>query len=163
MKPVSLLALVLVLFAADLSAASPGDPAIGFSLPDYLTGKTVSLDDYAGQVVYLDFWASWCGPCRKSFPFYDDLYKRLGGEAFTIIAVSLDENPSDALRFLDRNQVEFPVVLDPSGGSAEQWRVSGMPSSFLIDTDQKVAHAWVGFRSSHENEIEDAVRTLLQR
>jgi peroxiredoxin len=155
------LAVVLALAASVARAAGPGDAAIGFSLPEYHSGEIISLDDYAGQVVYLDFWASWCAPCLKSFPYYDDLYRQIGRERFTIIAVNLDEDTEDARRFLERHPVGFPVAFDPSGKSAAGWRIAGMPSSFLIGTDQQVKRAWVGFRMSHTQEIEDEIRALL--
>lgn len=154
-------AAVLALSGTGAQAAEAGDPAIGFRLPEFRSGEIVDLQDHAGRVVYLDFWASWCGPCRKSFPFYDDLHKRLGGDRFTIIAVNLDENPDDALGFLERNPVGFTVVLDPSAETASQWQVAAMPSSYLIGPDQLVHKAWVGFRAPHEEEIEHAVQALL--
>lgn len=156
-----MLAAMLALVTTTAYAVAPGDEAIGFGLPDFHSGKMVTLADYAGQLVYLDFWASWCGPCVKSFPYYEDLYGRFGGEAFTIIAVNLDENSSDALRFLDRHPVSFPVVLDPRGETAAQWRISTMPSSYLIGPDQRVLRAWVGFKASHTKEIEDEIRAHL--
>jgi thiol-disulfide isomerase/thioredoxin len=151
----------VLLLAACFPAAAyplgPGDAAPGFSLPDIHGGHTVSLAEFEGKVVYLDFWASWCGPCRKSLPLYEELNSRISGEKFAIIAVNLDEDPIDARRFLEAHPVTYTVVLDPAGKVAGQWRVPAMPSSYLIGPGQRVVRAWAGFKPSHLEEIEHEI------
>lgn len=132
----------------------PGDTAPGFTLPDIEGGNAVALSVFKGKVVYLDFWASWCGPCRKSLPLYEELNSRLPGEHFEIVAINLDEQEGDARRFLETHPVSYTVLLDPEGSVAAQWGIPAMPSSFLIGPDLQIVRSWAGFRESHLEEIE---------
>jgi thiol-disulfide isomerase/thioredoxin len=123
--------------------------------------KRVELDKLKGKIVYVDFWASWCGPCRQSLPLYEALYQRLSTQDFEILAVNLDEDLKDAERFLKRHPVSYPVLLDPSGDSAKKWSVLAMPSSYLVDSDGNLAYIYTGFEASHIGDIEDDIKTLL--
>src|SRR5262249_47538744 len=93
-------------FAA--AAAEPGPPAPGFTAKTF-EGKQVSLADYRGKVVFVDFWASWCSPCRESLPLYDKLAADFGGDEFTVIAVNLDETAADAKKFMAEHPVKYTV------------------------------------------------------
>ena len=149
--------------SAQLPAAQPGEPAPELVLPLLNKGNEIRLSDFEGTVVYVDFWASWCGPCRKSLPLYEDLYQRLLTKQFQLLAVNLDEDTRDAIGFLNRHPVSYPVLVDPAGNSARTWSVLAMPSSYLIDFDGKLAHTYVGFESSHMERIEHDIKTLLER
>ena len=143
-----------------LKASETGSAAPGFTLP-VLGGGTHSLSDYRGKVVYVDFWASWCGPCRKSLPLYQALFQETGAEHFQILAINLDEDEADAVRFLEKHPISYPVLLDPAGQTAADWEIKVMPSSFLLDASGTIVREYAGFEPSHIEEIRHDVQTLL--
>ncbi len=108
-------------------------------------GIPVSLAGLRGRVVLVDFWASWCAPCRRAFPEIDRLYADLGPRGFEVLAVNLDERRQDANAFLADRPHKVTVVFDPKGTSAEAFGLSGMPSSFLVGRDGKVRFVHVGY------------------
>lgn len=134
--------------------------APNFVLPDR-NETPVRLDDLRGDVVYVDFWASWCPPCLKSFPWMNELAERHAADGLTIVAISLDGNRADAERFLDEARADFDVVFDPEASSAQAFDVVGMPSSFVIDRDGRIAYTHVGFRRKDMAQIEQAVAAAL--
>ena len=119
----------------------------------------LDLKSYHGKVVYLDFWASWCKPCRKSFPWMNQLLSRYPADRFTVITVNLDAESESMHAFLQKVPAQFDIFHDPSGGIAEQFQLEGMPTSYLIDRSGKVVRKHVGFREKdvekYENEIEE--------
>jgi len=152
----------VMVFGQKATAVAPGDPAPVLVLPLITDGSTMRLSDLRGKVVYIDFWASWCGPCRQSLPLYESLYTNLASEHFLILAVNLDENRDDAERFLKNHPVSYPVLLDPSGDSAREWSLSVMPSSYLVDAQGRLAYIYVGFEMSHMEKIEHDIKELLE-
>lgn len=154
--------LVLTLLALLLPLAAGGAETPSIALPEITTGRTVTLDSLRGQVVYLDFWASWCGPCRESLPLYEQMRRELPDDGVRIVAINLDENLADAERFLERHPVSYTVLLDPAGASAGQWRIKAMPSSFLLDAEGNVIRSWAGFQASHLEEIRNAILELVR-
>ena len=126
-----------------------------------LRGKAFSMESLKGKVVLLDFWASWCGPCRKSFPFIDSLQSRYGAMGFQALGVSLDEETSAVTAFLERTPVKFTVLSDTTGKSAETFGVVAMPTSFLIDQEGNIVARFEG--GEHLKAEEDAVVALLQK
>jgi len=140
----------------------PGDTAPPFSLPAMENGQPRPLSDFKSKVIYVDFWASWCGPCRKSLPLYEEMKAEFPEDRFEIVAINLDEERSDAVRFLEKHPVSYVILLDPAGTSAIQWQVQAMPSSFLVGVDGKIIQAWTGFTPSHLEGIENAIRLSLR-
>jgi thiol-disulfide isomerase/thioredoxin len=134
--------------AALLTALSLGQDEIDFS-------------DYRGKVVLLDFWASWCGPCRQSFPWMNEIQEKYDDQSLVVIAVNLDQEKQAAADFLADVPAKFKIVYDPEGGSAEQMEVMGMPMSYLIDRQGRLRHRLIGFNSSKKKEHEDHIITLL--
>ena len=152
----------LLLLPAQGLPAAPGKEAPGFRLPALETGQVTSLAEFRGKVIYLDFWASWCGPCRKSLPLYEQMKAEFLPEKFQIVAINLDEERDDAVRFLDKHPVSYTVLLDPDGTVASLWQVQAMPTSFLLDVDGRVVQSWAGFYPSHLEEIKNAIRSTLR-
>ncbi|MDE2183960.1 MAG: TlpA family protein disulfide reductase [Alphaproteobacteria bacterium] len=105
----------------------------------------LDLTPYKGKVVYLDFWASWCNPCRESFPWMNGLQNSLSAKGFVVIAVNVDHDKSLADRFLQQNPARFKIVYDSQGAIAEQYDFKDMPTSILIGRDGKVRYVHDGF------------------
>lgn len=157
-----LLALCMTLCTPLLAATTSSSQPPGFELPELERGAPVSLEDFHGKVVYLDFWASWCGPCRESLPLYEAMYREIGSDQFTILAINLDEETRDAMEFISRHPVSYPVLTDPSGATAAAWGLKVMPTSFLVDPSGRVVKAYPGFKTSHMGEIRHDIDTLLE-
>ncbi|HEY6923564.1 MAG TPA: TlpA disulfide reductase family protein [Steroidobacteraceae bacterium] len=121
----------------------------------------VDLAALRGRVVYLDFWASWCGPCRQSFPWMDSIRKSYQGQGLAVLAVNVDQNRADADRFLAQFHPEFEVLFDPQGSSAERFKVVGMPTSFIIDRQGVVRYTHVGFWPADAQVATQQIRELL--
>ena len=159
---------VVALAAVGAIAAAPtarsltnGDLAPACVLAVLDGSRSVSLADYRGQVVYLDFWASWCGPCRESFPFMNELQRELAGKGLQILAVSVDKTPEEARRFLARYPVQFTVALDAAGACPAAFQLLGMPSSYIIDKGGAVRAVHAGFRNRDRAEIRQQLLDVL--
>jgi thiol-disulfide isomerase/thioredoxin len=149
----ALAAVAAMATAPDAWSLATGDAAPACAVPLLDGGRTVSLAEYRGRVVYLDFWASWCGPCRESFPFMNELQRDLAGKGLQIIAVSVDKTAAEAQRFLTRYPARFTIGLDSAGACPAAYRLEGMPSSFVIDRAGAVRAIHVGFRDEDRSEI----------
>ena len=155
------LAVLLVTgMAAGASAAAPGEVAPAFALPT-ANGDIVALDKLRGKVVYVDFWASWCARCRRSFPWMNEMQQKYGPRGFTIVAINVDKKRADADRFLAQYPAQFTVVYDEAGATPNAYRVTGMPSSYLIDARGNVTFVERGFLDEHKAALEDRVKALL--
>jgi cytochrome c biogenesis protein CcmG/thiol:disulfide interchange protein DsbE len=126
-----------------------------------LDGKRVSLDPFRGRVVLLDFWASWCLPCRASFPFYDGLQKKYSDRGLRVVGLTLEENEEAIRSFLESVPAQFPVVRDPSGAAGETFGVVAMPTTFLLDRDGRVAARFEGSDAATRARLERSIETLL--
>src|ERR1700690_972801 len=122
---------------------------------------TLDLQAYRGKVVYIDFWASWCAPCRESFPWLDQLERQFGSQNLVVIGVNVDHDRDSAERFLNQNFASFPIVYDPLGTIATAYKVKGMPSAVLIDRAGQIRFEHIGFSSKKTGEYEDQLQTLL--
>ena len=125
--------------------------------------KSIELSKYRGQIVYVDFWASWCQPCRKSFAWMNKMQNLYGNEGFKVIAINLDESRAKANKFLQQIPANFDVAFDPQGNTAEAYHVKAMPSSYLIDKNGKLVHANLGFRGNDEDTLEVKIRNLIRQ
>ena len=144
-----------------ISTLTQAEPAPTFSLPTIDEAEKISLSDYRGKVIYLDFWASWCAPCRISLPLLNELYIELGTEDFTVLAVNIDEDITNARRFLQRYPVKYPILVDTSASVAEAYDLRAMPTSFIIDQNGNIAYTHVGFKAKDIGEIRGQVVELL--
>lgn len=122
----------------------------------------LDLNDYRGQVVYMDFWASWCVPCRQSFPWLQSMQNKFVDDGFQVITINLDEQREDAERFLKDVGTVLPVFLDPDGAWAEKYELPGMPTSFLFDRNGELLGSHKGFRASDKPELERNIQTALK-
>lgn len=122
---------------------------------------SLDLASYKGKVVYLDFWASWCGPCRRSFPWMNAMERKYAPQGLVIVSVNVDEQRSDADAFLKANPADFPVIFDPDGKLAEAYKLVGMPSSFIIGRDGQVVKAHQGFFEDSPEKYEAELQALL--
>jgi thiol-disulfide isomerase/thioredoxin len=150
------------LLAVPAHAIGVGVAAPAFALPD-TAAKTVSLHALKGHVVYVDFWASWCGPCRRSFPWMSAMQKKYGAQGLEVIAINVDKHRADADRFLAQVPAQFTTVFDPSGATPGSYDVKAMPSSVLIDANGNVALVEEGFRDERRDALEARIRALLER
>jgi len=121
----------------------------------------LDLKQYYGQVVYVDFWASWCIPCKKSFPWMNELQRKYKDQGLKIIAINVDENSDDANKFLEKTPAEFDILRDPQGKLATQYKLVGMPTSLLFDTEGKLVSRHVGFKKSNIESYESKIEALL--
>jgi cytochrome c biogenesis protein CcmG, thiol:disulfide interchange protein DsbE len=131
--------------------------ATWFASPVAWASDPIDLTALKGQVVYLDFWASWCAPCLESFPFMNHLQQTLGPHGLTVIAVNVDRNRADAEQFLHQHPAQFRVIFDPQGVLPERFSVHGMPSSFVIDRNGVVQFRHEGFRLTDRGVLEQRV------
>jgi cytochrome c biogenesis protein CcmG/thiol:disulfide interchange protein DsbE len=142
-------------------APEEGYYAPGFQLTD-LKGQKVSLSDYKGKVVLVNFWATWCGFCRKELPSMESLYQMLKPRGFEILAINVDRlSVQEVSSFILKNQMNFPVLLNPLGDVAKQYHVSGLPVSFLVDQKGIIRWKVVGARDWMEEKIIEKIETLL--
>jgi len=152
--------LITVLLLLPHSALA--EPAKQFELSG-INGTTVSLEALRGKVVYLDFWASWCGPCRASFPWMDEMQSKYAEQGLTVLAINLDDKQQNAEEFLEDYPVDFLLAFDPKGTTPKEYGVMGMPTSFLIDRNGEITQQHVGFNSSNKKELEQAIAAQLEK
>jgi thiol-disulfide isomerase/thioredoxin len=138
-----------------------GQSAPAVSLPQLSGAGEVSLESLQGKVVYLDFWASWCPPCRISFPILEQLRVELGPDGFEVLAINLDEVEADAQQFLSDTPVSYPVVRDAAADSPKAFGMMGMPTGYLIDRKGIVREIHQGFRRSDGEKLHASITELL--
>ena len=137
-------------------------PQPAWELPLIANGEgTVTDSTYLGRVTYVDFWASWCGPCRLSLPALNRLSKEFDAADFGVVAISVDYVDEDALDFLKRYPVDYPVAIDKTGNSGRDFAVAGMPSGYLIGRDGLIREVHVGFRKGDEALLKEQIQALI--
>ena len=145
--------------ATFVSASSPVAPS--FTLPSR-SGDIVSLQDLKGQVVMVNFWASWCGPCRQEMPLLDQMHKRYSALGFTLLGVNVEANTKDAERWLADTPVSFPILFDKESKVSAMYDVSAMPSTVFIDRKGNVRYLHRGYKPGDESEYLNQIRALLK-
>jgi len=133
-----------------------------FSLQSLAEDKTYTLSDFKGKVVYLDFWASFCGPCRQSLPALDALQKEYDREDFEVVAINLDADIQDARDFLTQYPVSYTILTERTGKTQRAYDLVGLPSSFLIGRDGEIIGAFQGFHPDHIIKLRKALGYLLE-
>lgn len=160
------LAILALVVLAGLYTSTPaialdvGSQAPEFELPG--AEGSVKLSNVQGKVTYLDFWASWCGPCRESFPWMNSMQTKYKQKGLQVIAINLDANNDDAQKFLSQHTAQFTVLFDSKGATPRQYGVKGMPTSFLIGKDGKVLAQHKGFNNSDRADLEQKIQAALE-
>ena len=160
--PVSLNTFIFLLltFIFNPSALAAASKAPVFELPG--DSGSISLEKYQNQVVFIDFWASWCVPCKYSFPWLNKMQERYGEDGFKVIGINVDKEKAHAEKFLELVPATFDIAYDPEGKVADLYSLKVMPSSYLIDRDGNLVHAHKGFKTSDGSRMEDMIRKLLE-
>lgn len=155
----SLLLSCLLLTTDSAHAVTELKPATNFTInTPQLTG---TLQDLQGKVVYVDFWASWCKPCRKSFPWMNAMQQKHADAGLQILAINLDVEPELAATFLTKVPAIMPIIYDPQGLIASAYALVGMPSSYLIDKKGQIRFTHQGFFSAKQQQYEQEITYLL--
>lgn len=136
-------------------------PAPDFTLKSN-TGKNIRLSELRGQVVMLNFWASWCGPCKQEMPLLDALYKRYSPAGFTLLGINAEEDLSEAKALLAKDPVAFPVLFDTDSKMSETYGVDAMPSSVLIDCNGNMRHLHRSYVPGDEKIYKKLIKSLLR-
>jgi thiol-disulfide isomerase/thioredoxin len=154
-----MLMLAAALVASSAQALEKGAPAPQFDLPG--VDGAIKLAKLQGKVVYVDFWASWCGPCRQSFPWMNEMQAKYGAKGLQIVGVNVDAKSDDARQFLTATPARFAIAFDPQGATPRNYGIKGMPSSVLIGPDGKVLLEHSGFREADRAELESKIQSAL--
>ena len=157
------LALLVTVFAATSLASSglEGQAAPDFALKSS-TGENLRLSEYRGDVVMINFWATWCGPCRQEMPLLDELYTRYERVGFNLLGVNIDDDSRRAMQMIEELGVNFPVLFDARKEVSKLYEVEAMPVTVLVDRDGKVRYVHHGYKPGYEEKYLDQVRSLLR-
>ena len=150
-----------LLVAAPALALEAGDPAPQWTAPALAGGAPISLAAARGKVVYLDFWASWCVPCRAALPAIEELRKQFPPDAFSVLAVNVDREPEAALRFLAKSPVGYPSASDPEGRIPKTFGLETMPTSYLIDRNGVIRYVHRGFQRGDTAKLREQIAELV--
>jgi len=136
-------------------------PAPDFTLKSN-SGSNLRLSEFRGEVVMINFWASWCAPCRQEMPLLDELYKQYQPMGFTILGVNVEEDSAQAKRMLKNIPVNFPVLFDNTSDVSKLYNVVAMPSTVLVDRDGNIRYLHQGYKPGYEESYQQQVRELIR-
>jgi peroxiredoxin len=152
---------VSALIASLAFAATLSGPAPGFAL-ESRDGEMVALEDLKGDVVMINFWATWCVPCRQEMPHLEALHQRYSGLGFTLLGVNVEDNRDGAAKFLKETPVSFPILFDPKSEVSKLYNVVAMPSTVMVGRDGTMRFIHHGYKPGYENEYQAQIRALLR-
>ena len=147
--------------AASVDTLRAGAPAPAFQLASN-SGKTVNLDSLKGQIVLVNFWASWCGPCRKEMPILEQLNRQFHNKGVTLIGVNVEPDSAAAADWLKATPVSFPILFDTDSKVSKLYQVEGMPNTVILDRKGNVRYIHRGYQPGAENEYLDQIRALIR-
>lgn len=153
--------LLISFIFSPLQAATLDKPAPDFTLKS-LSGKNMKLSEYAGNVVMLNFWASWCGPCRKEMPLLNELHKKYEALGFVILGVNVEQELKLAKSFLADTPVDFPILFDSSNKVSKAYDVIAMPTTIMIDRNGQVRYLHKGYKAGDEKKYKKMVKKLIR-
>lgn len=145
-------------FTEEVETATP-KPPIDLTLKD-LAGKTVHLRELRGEVLLINYWASWCSPCRDEMPILEAFYQSHQAEGFTLLSINVSESAEDAAEYIKANGFSFPVWSDPTGNTMIELGINGLPASILLDREGRILRVWFGPLT--QEMLEDAVLPMLE-
>lgn len=158
----SLLLLIAAVFmVSQVHAGEVSGKAPDFTLKSN-SGKNIKLSEHRGEVVLLNFWASWCGPCRQEMPLLEQLHERYSSYGFTVMGVNVEEDSSKAKKMLRDVPVSFPVLFDTQNKASKSYKVSAMPSTVMIDRDGNMRYLHKGYKSGDEQEYAKWIKKLIR-
>ncbi len=159
----TLLGAILVIFTVSTLAASSLE---GQAAPDFVlrsaTGENLRLSEFRGDVVLINFWATWCGPCRQEMPLLDDLYGRYQRVGFNLLGINIDEDSRRAMQMVQELGVNFPVLFDENKEVSKLYEVEAMPVTILVDREGIVRHVHHGYKPGYEEKYLTEIRSLLR-
>lgn len=159
------LAALVSLVLLQINGANSDDkrvPISTFQLPG-LNGEISRLSDFAGKVVIVNFWATWCAPCRAEFPSMNRAWAKFRGEPIHMLAINVGEDPAAVKRFTQDYPVDFPVLLDPTGTMSQRWQVRGMPTTIIVNPEGIAIYTLVGRRDWDDKALLAQVRALVRK
>lgn len=156
-----LISCVTALSMSTASAAKVGDLAPNFTLKS-ATGTNLRLSEFRGEVVMINFWATWCGPCRQEMPLLQELYSRYRDVGFELLGVSIDGNSAKAKNMAKRLKINYPILFDLEKNVSELYDVDAMPTTVMVDRDGRVRHIYRGYLPGHEDKYRANIRGLLK-
>jgi len=157
--------IVVVVFAwlisVEVGAVGLHDEAPDFTLKS-LTGGNLRLEEYRGQVVLINFWASWCGPCRQEMPLLDRLHHRYEDTGFAVLGVNVEGEVEPAQNIVDKTNVTFPILIDDGQKVSEMYNLEAMPSTVVVDRDGVVRYIHLGYKPGDEAKYVEVVKQLIR-
>lgn len=156
-----ILGAAVMLAAGFFAVSASADAAPDFTLPSS-TGENVRLAEQRGQVVMLNFWASWCGPCRKEMPLLDEMSKRYSAAGFVLYGVNVEEDNTDAKKLIKELGVSFPILYDTESKASSLYNVDAMPTTVVIDKKGEIRFVNRGYKAGDENKYRDQIRELIK-
>jgi peroxiredoxin len=148
-------------YAAEINSPAPDFSLPVLSLPIHNNNETVSLSSLKGQTVIVNFWASWCKPCRKEIPELNNIYEKFKAQGFNIVGINIDKEKPNAELFMERIPIQYTVAFDPDMTVINEYKARGMPSSFIIDKNGVVREIVYGFSEKKKALIESSITALL--
>jgi peroxiredoxin len=158
--------LLVVALAAGVTLSAPAAIPTGGAAPDFTLrmpdGRNLRLQEQRGRVVMVNFWATWCGPCRQEMPHLNRLYDKYHASGFVLLGVNVDDDVRNAVSVAEKLKVAFPVLLDTDKKVSKQYDLATMPSTVLIDRDGRVRYLHRGYRDGYEATYDQQIRELLK-
>ncbi len=160
-KTLTIISLTILLMIPQTQASQVSGKAPNFTLKSR-SGKNLKLSEFRGQVVMINFWASWCAPCRQEMPLLEKIYKKYKRLGFTLLGVNVEQDTSAAKNYLKNVRVSFPILFDNTNKTSKLYKVSAMPTTVIIDRNGNMRFMHKGYKPGYENSYKKQIRKLLR-